>query len=291
MAIAKQVVEWMREICRQDSGDDAKSRLFWSLLSLGTFESEFKHQKQARACFEETFQIARQLRDQSGGAESLRYVLVSLWELGNIEMQEGKEEAIKSNFVEYFLGDIKVAEGNLAAAKVFLEEGLQIARDLREQLGTPQSLKDVCVSLGILGYIKVAEGNLATSRALFEERLQIARDLHEQLGTPQSLENVSFSLKGIGDIEIAELNFAAARAFFEEHLQIRRELYRQRGTPKNLDYLICSLSDFASIANNNEGIPFAHEAMEKSRMLYEGFPQYPRQSLELMTLLYEVAIR
>jgi hypothetical protein len=78
-------------------------------------------------------EIRRTLHVQLGTPASLRDVSVSLDRLG----------------------DIEVAEGNLAAARGLFAEGLEIARTLQVQLGTPESLRDLVIS-----FYKIASASL-----------------------------------------------------------------------------------------------------------------------------------
>jgi serine/threonine protein kinase len=129
---------------------------------------------------------------------------------------------------------IKNAQDECNTERSLFEEGLQIARTLQSQLGTPDSLRDMVRALNRLGDFEQAEGNLPAARALFEEGLQIARTLQSQLGTPESLTDVAVSLGRLGDIEQAVGNLPAARALFEETLQIAHTLQDQLGNPNIL---------------------------------------------------------
>ena len=181
------------------------------------------------------------------------------------------------------LGYLQNTLGCLKEARACFEEMLQIARELRGQLGTPQSLRDVSVSLERLGGIEVAEGNLSAARAFFEEGLQIRRELRGQLGTPESLRDVSLSLGRLGDIEKAGGNLSAARAFFEEDLQIARELRGQLGTPGSLRDVVVSLYILTTVTQGGEQILFAQEGLETARQLAQEYPEFPGQLLEAMT--------
>ena len=69
------------------------------------------------------------------------------------------------------------------------------------QLNTPDSLRNVSVSLDKIGYLEQIEGNLDSARVLYAEGLEISRKLAEQLNTPDSLSDVSAFLESIEEIE------------------------------------------------------------------------------------------
>ena len=81
------------------------------------------------------------------------------------------------------MAGIEEARGDLDAALAKYEESLGIARLLAEELGTPESRRDVSVSLDKVAGIEEARGDLDAALAKYEESLGIVRLLAEELGT------------------------------------------------------------------------------------------------------------
>ena len=73
-------------------------------------------------------------------------------------------------------------------------EALELSRRLFEQLGTPESARDVSVSLDHVGGVRVAAGDWPGAQQAYEESLALRRRLSEQLGTPQSARDLVVSL-------------------------------------------------------------------------------------------------
>ena len=70
---------------------------------------------------------------------------------------------------------------------------MEIREGLAEQLGTPDSLRDLSVSCDKLGDVAVAEGNLQEAKAYYKRSMEIRERLSETLGTPQSLDDLLVS--------------------------------------------------------------------------------------------------
>ena len=76
------------------------------------------------------------------------------------------------------IGDVRVAQGDLAGALAAFEEGLEIRQGLLSRdPGNVGWSRDVSVSLNKVGDVRVAQGDLGGALAAFEECLEIARDL------------------------------------------------------------------------------------------------------------------
>jgi len=142
------------------------------------------------------------------------------------------------------IADIEQANGDLDAALAKYEEGLAIARRLAEELGTPQSHRDVSISLGRIADIEQANGDLDGALAKYEEGLAIARRLAEELGTPESHRDVSFSLNRIALIQLTLGDPESALANWEECLAVSRSLAERLDTSQ-------SRGDVSLILNNS----------------------------------------
>jgi tetratricopeptide (TPR) repeat protein len=125
-------------------------------------------------------------------------------------------------------------QGNLPAARKFIEEGLAISRQLDDKYGS-------AIALTILGDLTRAEGtDDMAARPLFEEALALFREI----GNKQS---VSDNLNSLGAVACEEGDFAAARTHFAEGLATAREL----GDKTTISY---SLDGFAALYAENGDI-------------------------------------
>lgn len=176
---------------------------------------------EARALFEESLAIRRQLGDQRGTARSL-----------------GR------------LGRLAYDQGDGLAACCLLEEGLEINRQLGDRAGLPAALAD-------LAHVAYYQGKLDAAHALYDESLAVARELgdrahiakalvglgrnagrrgentvarslcEEGLAIRQALGDrcgIADTLATLGDLAVANGEYAAGRAHLEEALAIAREL-------------------------------------------------------------------
>ena len=72
---------------------------------------------------------------------------------------------------------------------------------------TPESLRDLSISLDRVGDVRRAAGELASATVAYEESLALRRRLVDAYGeTPRSLRDLSISLDKVGDVrrEIGE---------------------------------------------------------------------------------------
>ena len=129
------------------------------------------------------------------------YLLVSLdseenlWDLvrenGNLLKEVNWNELLNSVLdlsLRKSLADSLETSGAFRSAKNVMLNVLHHQKLLNEQLNTPESLRDVSVSLNRIGGIEVAEGNLDAARTLFSESLEIRRKLAEQ---PKTAVNIN----------------------------------------------------------------------------------------------------
>ena len=98
---------------------------------------------------------------------------------------------------------------NISAAK-FIEESLDIYRNLEDKNGLSNSLNT-------LGLIESDLGNYKRARALQEENLMIKRELKQELG-------ISSALNSIGLVVLAEGDLENAEKYFKESFEIAEEI-------------------------------------------------------------------
>ena len=102
---------------------------------------------------EAAFQTARDLAEASGSDRDVSAALV-------------------------FLGDVRVAQGELGAALEAYDESLKIARELAaHDPGNAGWARDVSVSLNKVGDVRVAQGDLPAALEAYDESLKIFREL------------------------------------------------------------------------------------------------------------------
>ena len=183
---------------------------------------------QARALLSSDPVHARRLLDGSKNADSeLARVLFGLVraEIGGLFDDVVAVEANLSSTLKHmadFPSDFRVQVADAAlgigerfgaydAAAAAATESLGVRRGLVDVLGTPESRRDLSVSLDNVGRVAEARGDWGAAGRAYEESLDLARDLADSLGTPESLRDLVISLSNLagvveqlGDTERAE---------------------------------------------------------------------------------------
>ncbi len=166
-----------------------------------------------------------------------------------------------------------VATGAFRSAKRISQNILHQQKLLNEQLNTPESLRDVSISLLRIGDLEEFQGNMDTARGLFSEGLEIRRKLAEQLKTPESLRDLSVFLERIRRIEQAEENLDDVRNLFAEDLEINKKLAEQLNTHESLRDVSISLIEIGNIKvaelNLDSARQLFSESLEIRRKLAE----------------------
>ena len=127
--------------------------------------------------------------------------------------------------------------GQFQLGRRVAESQLDFSRQLIERVGeTPESLRDLSVSLNNVGKTSQFLGEFESARKLYEESLKISRQLIERVGeTPESLRDLSVSLDNVGKTSQFLGEFESARKLYEESLEISRQLIERVGeTPESL---------------------------------------------------------
>jgi tetratricopeptide (TPR) repeat protein len=101
------------------------------------------------------------------------------------------------------VADIEQARGDIEGALARYEEGLEIARALMAELGTPDSRRDVSVSLQRVADIEWARGNLDGALARYEKSLGIAHRLLVDEETPGVLNLLVWAVQNCASIEMS----------------------------------------------------------------------------------------
>ena len=221
------------ELTEAPSSSDDGDRSIWRVTLPDEMRDEraaavLRDVDRARALLSSDPVRARRLLDGSKNADSeLARVLFGLVraEIGGIFDDVVAVEANLSSTLMYvadFPSDFRVQVADAAlgigerfgaydAASAAAEESLGIRRGLADVLGTPESRRDLSVSLDNVGRVAEARGDWGAAGRAYEESLGIRRGLADSLGTPESLHDLVISLSNLagvverlGDAERAE---------------------------------------------------------------------------------------
>ena len=128
--------------------------------------------------------------------------------------------------------------GAYDAAAATAEESLGIRRGLADSLGTPESRRDLSVSLENVGRVAEARHDWGAAERSYEESLGIRRGLADSLGTPESRRDLSVSLENVGRVAEVRSDWDSAARAYEEALEIVQELTETLKDPE----VRCSLA-------------------------------------------------
>ena len=189
-------------------------------------------------------------------------------------------------------GKAERVNGDVAAAETHLDEAVSGWQSLIDNDGeSPQTLRDLSVSLGSLGDVRRKSGALATATEAFEESLALHRRLLEAMGeTPQALRDLFVILGRVGDVRLERGELAAATEAFEESLALARRLLEAFGeTPQSLRDLSVSLHRLGAVRRESGEIAAATAEFEESlalaRRRLEAFGETPQALRDLSVIL------
>ena len=185
----------------------------------------------ARALFEESLAIRRELGDKRGVAHSLN-------NLATVAAQQGDYASARPLFEESLtiqrglgdkggvanvlnnLGNVAEGQGDYASARSLYEESLAVFRELGDRWWIAGLLQN-------LGNISFEQGDYAAARPPYEESLAIFRELGYKHGIAGVLDNLA-------GIAYSQSDYAAARSLSEEGLLIKREIGDKAGIASSL---------------------------------------------------------
>jgi predicted ATPase/DNA-binding SARP family transcriptional activator len=188
----------------------------------------------ARARFEQSLALSRELGDQPGMAAALNT-------LGIVAHQQGNYPTARALYEQSLalcraLGDRRgIANllnnlgimahfgGEYAAAWALHEESLALRRELGDRRGVASSLEN-------LGRAAQSRGQYEQAQALYDESLALARELADQWG-------IALLLLRLGNLAQNRADYARARALHEESLALWRELGDKSGIADSLNSL------------------------------------------------------
>ncbi len=126
-------------------------------------------------------------------------------------------------------------QGEYAAARTALEQGLALAREIGDK-------PSMARSLNILGNLADGQGDYQTARSLYEQSLALFRELGDRSGIANALGN-------LGNVAVSQADYATARPLYEQSLVLDRELGNKRGVAislLNLGDLAYAQGDYAA---------------------------------------------
>ena len=159
------------------------------------------------------------------------------------------------------------AFGAYNAAAEAARDSLRVARELVELLGTPESRRDLSVSLDNVGSVAELRGDLGEAADCFQESLGARRELVELLGTPESRRDLSISLNNVGSVAQLRGDLGEAADCFQESLGVARALADEQGTLQALKDLLVVLKHRARIADKAGDTALAGQLTDEARRL------------------------
>ena len=129
-------------------------------------------------------EIAGLLGDGIGAEANLASVMVGLRGLPRSFRADAADAVMQVG--EFF--------GAYDAAAEAAEESLGIAREVSEELATPESRRDLAISLDNVGRVAEQRGDLEATDRYYKESVTILREIAELVGTPQAIEDLVLAL-------------------------------------------------------------------------------------------------
>jgi len=171
----------------------------------------------ARALYEESLAIFRELGDRFGIASSLNTFGGVVYMQGDypaaralleeslaIRREIGDRHGIATSLSN--LGYMALHQGDDAPAQELLQESLAICREIGDRWG-------IAFSLSNLGCVALNRGDYPAARALYEESLAIFRELGDRWGIPTSLDGLAAVAASLHDsVRAARIWGATERA-------------------------------------------------------------------------------
>ncbi len=204
----------------------------YALRAAGTLAPDQGDTVTARARFEESISISRELNDQQGVADSL----LALGHLPLIESDGAAAAAVFEDTLSisqaigygwgiaeslHLLGHAAQIRGEHTNAGALFKESVAKFRELGNKWSSAHPLTDV-------GREALRQGNYVDARSVFEEALTIFRELRSKSG-------IAMALGDLGDVAAAEGDYVTAASRFEESLVLFRELGAKRAIANALN--------------------------------------------------------
>ena len=223
--------------------------------------------------------VTSQISDELGGA----------WQEWRACVDDTQESLWALQYLVQFLWDSSCFGDYSFAVCV---ETLAVARRIEAALATPQSRRDVSLSLEGVARIEQARGDLDGALARYEEGLAIARALMAERGTPQSRCDVSLTLNRVADIKMARGDLDGALARYEEGLEIARALMAELGTPdsrRDVSATLNRVADIEQARGDLDGALARYEEMREITIALMAELGTPQSRRDMSVMLNRVA--
>jgi predicted ATPase/DNA-binding SARP family transcriptional activator len=260
--------QWLEQILEATPNALATVRAK-TLNGLGSILHFLRESARARACYEESLLLQRQLGNQ-------RSVAASLINLGALSCDQGDyagaqnflteglalSRALGDQFMIGYalnhLGRAAFDQGDFETARTHYAEGLPLLREAGNKPGVAWLLNN-------LGAIASSRGDHRAAHPYFEESLQMHREAGNKLGMALALDNLGMGALARGDL-------GAAQKFHHESLNLFRELGDKQG-------MVYGLEGFASFALAQTNVESAARLLGAASALREsiGFLISPRE--------------
>lgn len=175
----------------------------------------------ARALYEESLSIHRELDDQQGVAASLFGLGMAVHAQGDLPMarsfyeqslsiwrESGNKWSVSS--VLPYLGFLVFAQGDLVLARSFFNECLAIGRGLNDESG-------IAWAFDMLGEVARYEGDYEQALVMYKESLRLHREVGSKWGIAALLSNMGY-------VALNQENLQLAMTLFKESLSLAHEL-------------------------------------------------------------------
>ncbi len=210
--------------CLAFVGDDPEASLRASALALlGKAYIGVSQFAQARLCFQESLEAARALNDRVGEMEALHGLGEAAYRQGEfttalahfakslaLARETGSQRSLVASLNRMGVVTRHQGQGRHAAARVYLEESLEVALAIGDRYG-------VATNLNSLGVLSMYEGNYAQARQHYEDSLAIRRAIGDR-------EGIAMSLLNLGDVNVNVGDFPTAQRYLQESLERYREI-------------------------------------------------------------------
>lgn len=167
-------------------------------------------------------------------------------------------------------GQAERADDDVAAAIAHLDEAARVWRHALERDGeTPQTLRDLAISVSALGNVLRDVRDLAAAEASFEECLALHRHVVDTVGEISwTLRDLSVGLVALGDVRQESGNLKSAALLFEESLALSRRLSDMEGeSPQTLRDVALGASRLGDVRRESGNLVSAKALCEESLAL------------------------
>ncbi|WP_375566594.1 tetratricopeptide repeat protein [Oceaniradius stylonematis] len=164
----------------------------------------------------------------------------------------------------FYIGDIRMHRGNLAAAKTEYEKGIAVAEKAGDR-------RNVAAGNDRAGHLATQAGNLEQARRAFEAALSIAKERSDAAPNDDArMRDLTVSHNKLGNVAVAQGDLGAARAAYQAGLAIREELARR--DPDNVGWqrdLSISYERLGDVARAQDDLGAARSAYQAGLAIAE----------------------